>query len=59
MLDPIDLIDGIGLDELIKKRTTGLMNPKDAEKLKSVRVKNSQKGLMPMVRMHCALPLPH
>jgi len=33
VLDPIDLIDGIDVDGLVAKRTTGLMNPKEAEKI--------------------------
>jgi valyl-tRNA synthetase len=30
-LDPIDLIDGIDVEALVAKRTTGLMNPKQAD----------------------------
>ena len=33
VLDPIDLIDGIGLDALVEKRTKGMMQPHLAEKI--------------------------
>ncbi|WP_166424407.1 valine--tRNA ligase [Paraglaciecola sp. 20A4] len=40
VIDPIDLIDGISIDELVAKRTSGMMQPKLAAKIE----KNTRKS---------------
>ncbi|WP_434353235.1 valine--tRNA ligase [Psychrobacter sp. HD31] len=45
VLDPIDLIDGIDLESLVTKRTSNMMNPKDAAKIEKQTRKEFADGI--------------
>jgi valyl-tRNA synthetase len=47
VLDPLDMIDGISIDDLVEKRTGNMMQPQQAEKIANRTRKQFKEGIEP------------
>ena len=45
ILDPLDIVDGVGLDELVAKRTSSLMDPRQTESITAATRRQFPKGI--------------
>jgi valyl-tRNA synthetase len=58
VIDPVDLIDGIALQPLVEKRTTGLRRPEKAPQIAKATKSCSRKAFRPTGLTPCASPWP-
>jgi valyl-tRNA synthetase len=56
VLDPLDLIDGIDLETLVQKRTTGLMQPQLKPRIEKGHPQAVPEGIPPTAPTRCASP---